>query len=1115
MQQIGDWLAKLGLAEYAQRFVENRVDFTVLPDLNDQDLKDLGVVLGDRRKILRAIARLKSTETAATKLETEVEIARPQEVAERRQVTVMFSDLVGSTALSARMDPEDLREVISAYQNCVARTVRRYNGFIAQYMGDGVLAYFGYPQAHEDDAERAVQAGLDLVAAVRDLKTHATLQTRVGIATGMVVAGDLLGSGSAQEQAVVGETPNLAARLQSVAEPNAVVIAESTRKLLGNLFEVQDLGAKDLKGIAGPARIFTALRPSSVESRFEALHASGVTELVGREDELELLLRRWSKAKTGDGQVVLLSGEAGIGKSRLTAALLEHLASEPHTRLRIFCSPQHTDSTLYPITGQMERAAGFAFNDTVQTKLDKLDALLTQTSTSIEDSALLADLLLLRNDGRYPDLNLSATQRRDRTLQALTQQIEALARLNPGLMIFEDAHWADATSLELFDHVVNTLPRLRALLIVTFRSGLELPWVGRPYVTVLTLNRLAEREVGAMIDGIIGNKTLSANLRQDIIERTDGVPLFVEEMTKAVLEAGSEGAAMAAAVPSPALPVPASLYASLMARLDRLGPAKEVAQIGAAIGREFSYALLVAVARKPEAQLNAALDRLVAAGLVFRQGLRPDAEYLFKHGLVQDAAHGTLLREPRRALHARIAEALESQFPDIVERHPELLARHCTEAGLIEKAARLWGKAGQRALGLVALPEAVAYLQEGLTTIERLPSSANRDSLELALREPLHSARLQWRGWASQEVGVNAAAILQLAQRQDRPQSLLVGLWGMWINTITQGRVAESPDWARRLLTEGNQSGNIDLQILGHRASLSSHFYLGELNRALEQREKVLVLYDPEQAARWRELTGNDVRTAVGVFSSQALWMLGYPDQAAQVSDQKDADSRRLGHPFDIGWALTWGTYVFDYRREPDRLLARVHEAERIGREHKIPVLNNVLVPAGEGLAMLRKGQLPEAISLLSRGIEGWRMTGGNLNIPYLKGALAEALSRQGDVEAGLRLLDECLEQIERPGWHERVWHAEVLRLKGRGLMRQGRRTDAETQLRASIQCARQQQAKAWELRAATSLARLWRDQGKVRQARELLAPVYGWFTEGFDTRDLKEAKALLDELHA
>jgi tetratricopeptide (TPR) repeat protein len=761
----------------------------------------------------------------------------------------------------------------------------------------------------------------------------------------------------------------------------------------------------------------------------------------------------------------------------------------------------------------MERSAGFAYNDTVQTKLDKLDALLTQTSTSIEDAGLLADLLLLRNDGRYPELSLSAKQRRDRTLQTLTEQIEALAQLNPVLMILEDAHWADATSLELFDHVVNTIPSLRALLIVTFRSGFEPPWARRPHVTALTLNRLAEREVRAIIDGTIGNKLLSTSLRQDIIERTDGIPLFVEEMTKAVLEAGGEGEAMAAAVPSPALSVPASLHASLMARLDRLGPAKQVAQIGAAIGREFSYALLAAVLRRPEAQLNAALDRLLGAGLLFRQGERPDAKYLFKHALVQDAAHGTLLREPRRALHARIAEALESQFADIVERHPELLARHCTEAGFIEKAARLWGKAGQRALGLVALPEAVAYLQEGLATVERLPPSADRDSLELSLREPLHSARLQWRGWASPEVGVNAAAILQLAQRQSRPQSLLVGLWGTWINTITQGRVAESPDWARRLLTEGNQSGNIDLQILGHRASLSSHFYLGELNEALEQRDKVLVLYDPQQAARWRELTGNDVRTAVGVFSSQALWMLGYPGQASQMSDQKDDDSRRLGHPFDIGWALTWGTYVFDYRREPDRLLSRVHEAERVGREHRIPVLNNVLVPAGEGLAMLRKGQLPEAISLLQCGIEGWRTTGGNLNLPYLKGALAEALSRQGDVETGLRLLDECLDQIERPGWHERVWLAEILRLKGWVLMRQGRRTEAETQLRASIQYARRQQARSWELRSSKTLAELLIERGQRDAARELLAPIYGWFTEGLDTLDLKDAKVLLDQL--
>jgi tetratricopeptide (TPR) repeat protein len=782
--------------------------------------------------------------------------------------------------------------------------------------------------------------------------------------------------------------------------------------------------------------------------------------------------------------------------------------------LRYFCSSQHTDSAFSPIIGQMERAAGFLFNDAPQQKLDKLDALLAQSSTSIQDAALIAEMLSLQNDSRYPALELTRQQRRQKTLEALTTQMETLSRQKPVLMIFEDAHWADPSSLEAFGRAVDRIRTLRVLLLVTFRSEFDPPWVRHSYVTALIINRLAEHEAGAMIDRVVGNKLLSASIRQDIIERTDGIPLFVEEMTKAVLEAGSEtdAARAIAAIPSPTLAVPASLYASLMARLDRLGgPAKEVAQIAAAIGREFSHALLASVVWQPEAALRSALERLIAAGLLFRRGVPPHATYLFKHALVQDAAYGTLLREPRRALHARIAETLESQFADIVERHPEILARHCTEAGLIEKAARFWGKAGRRSLELVALAEAVAYLQEGLTIVEQLPASANRDSLELSLREPLHAARLQWRGWASPEVGLNATAILGLAQRQDRPQSLLVGLWGMWVNTITQGRVAETPDWAQRLLTEGNESKNVDLQILGHRASGFSHFYLGELSEALEQRDKALALYDPQRAARWRELTGNDVRTAVGVCSSQALWMLGYPDQASQMSDQLDADSRQLGHPFDIGWAATWGAaYVFDYRREPDRLLARIHEADRIGREHSIPVLYQVLVPMAEGLAMLRKGQLLEAISLLERGIEGWRARGGYLNLPYLKCALAEALSRQGNIEAGLRLLDECLGQIERPGWYERVWLAEILRLKGWVLMHQGRRTEAEAQLRASIECARRQQARSWELRSSKTLAELLIKCGQRDAAHQVLAPLYDWFTEGFGTLDLKEAKRCL-----
>jgi class 3 adenylate cyclase len=723
---VGGWLRSLGLGRYETTFRENDIDETVLPGLTHETLKELGVAsVGHRVKLLDAIDALRADTRGPSAEAPPTDKTSPAEDrAERRQVTVMFSDLVGSTALSARMDPEDLREVISAYQNCVAETVGRFGGFVAKYMGDGVLVYFGYPEAHEDDAERAVRAGLELLTAVGTLKTHALLQTRVGIATGLVVVGDLIGSGASKEQAIVGETPNLAARLQSVAEPNSVVFAESTRKLVGSLFELNHLGAQDLKGIERPVRAWAALRPASIESRFDALHVSGLTELVGREEELELLLRRWSRGKAGEGQVVLLSGEPGIGKSRLIAALLERIAAEPHSRLRYFCSPQHTDSALYPIISQMERAAGFAHDDTSQAKLDKLDALLVQSFTPRQDAALLTEMLSLPNDGRYPTLELAPQLKRQKTLEALTAQVEALSQSKPVLMIFEDVHWTDPTSLETLGRTVDRLRTLGVLLIITHRPEFEAPWIGRPYVTALSLNRLGERETRAIIDRVNGNKRLPDSVRQDIIERTDGIPLFVEEMTKAALEAESEGdARKAAAVPSSAMAVPASLHASLMARLDRLGPAKEVAQIGAVIGREFSHALLAAVALMKEIELQSALDALTRAGLLFRQGVPPDATYLFKHALVQDAAYGTLLREPRRALHARIAETLESQFAEIADNQPELLARHCTEAELIEKAVGLWGKAGQRSLARAALLEGKDQLKRALDQIATLPAT--------------------------------------------------------------------------------------------------------------------------------------------------------------------------------------------------------------------------------------------------------------------------------------------------------------------------------------------------------------------------------------------------------
>src|SRR5450631_3179158 len=729
MPQIAGWLEKLGLGQYASRFAENDITFAILSDLTDQDLKELGVSsLGHRRQLLRAIAELNSVGKGAPKLApaTAAPVTpQPHDAAERRQLTVMFCDLVGSTALSARLDPEDMREIVGAYHRSCAEQITKAGGFVAKYMGDGVLAYFGYPQAHEHDAERAVLAGLALVEAVPMLKTAAgtPLQVRVGIATGLVVVGDLIGSGEAQERGVVGDTPNLAARLQGLAEPNMVVIAEGARRLLGNLFELEDLGAKDLKGIAGPVRAWAALRASSAEGRFEALHTAGLTALVGREEELELLLRRWSRAMRGEGQVVLLSGEAGIGKSRLTAALLERLSGEAPTRLRYFCSPQHTDSALYPIIRQMERAAGLAHDDKPQVKLDKLDAVLAQSSTSTQDAALFAEMLSLANDARYPALELTPEQRRQRTLEALTAQLAELSRQQPVLMIFEDAHWVDPTSLEVLGRTVDRIKTLPALLIVTFRPEFTAPWVGQSHVTSVTLNRLGEREAAAIIARLVGNKALPTDVLAEIVERTDGIPLFVEEMTKAVLEAESEGAARrtVAAVPSSALAVPASLHASLMARLDRLGPAKEVAQIGSAIGREFSHALMASVARKSESELASALDRLLQAGLLFRQGMPPLASYLFKHALVQDAAYGTLLREPRRTLHARIAEILESQFAQIAESQPEILAHHFTEAGLTEAAIEWWGTAGQRSLARSALLEGREQLKRALDQIATTP----------------------------------------------------------------------------------------------------------------------------------------------------------------------------------------------------------------------------------------------------------------------------------------------------------------------------------------------------------------------------------------------------------
>jgi class 3 adenylate cyclase/predicted ATPase len=1122
-QTIADWLETLQLGQYTDLFVENGIDLSVLPDLTDQDFEKLGVVLGHRRKLLRAIINLTAIENRTPAAAPAIEPPRSSDSAERRQVTVMFSDLVGSTALSARMDPEDLRGIIGAYHRRCTELLEQNGGFIAKYMGDGVLAYFGYPQAHEHDAERAVRGALALVEAVPKLMTAAgsPLTVRVGIATGLVVVGDLIGSGESQERGIVGKTPNLAARLQAIAEPGTVVIDDSMRNLLGNLFELTDLGPWDLKGI-GLARAWAALRASSVESRFEALHASSLTAHVGREEESELLYRRWSKARTSEGQVVLLSGEAGIGKSRLTAALLERLATEPHTRLRYFCSPQHTDSALYPIISQMERAAGLVHDDKLPSKLDKLDAVFAQTSTSREDAALFAEMLSLPNDGRYPVLELAPQQRRQKTLDALTAQVTALATQQPVLMIFEDMHWTDPTSLEALSRIIDGIKTRPVLLVVTFRPEFNAPWVGQSHVTSLTLNRLGEREATTIIAGLAGSKQLPPDVMAEIVERTDGIPLFVEEMTKAVLEAKNEGVArrLVAAAPSSALVVPASLHASLMARLDRLGgPAKEVAQVGSAIGREFSHVILAAAVRMPEAELLAALGPLIATGLLFRQGVPPHATYLFKHALVQDAAYGTLLREPRRALHARIAEALETQFPEIVESRPELLARHWTEAGLIEKAAGLWGKAGQRSLARSAPLEAAAQLARALSQIEALPESTILRREQIKFQVDLANALMHWKGFAAPETKAaldRAQLYIERARARGEPPEDPLLLFSVLYGFCIASYVAFNGDLMRELaghfLALAEKEGAAVPLMIGHRLMGMSLMFTGDIAEGRGHLDQAIALYDPIEHGPLATRFGQDVEVAVLSWRSLALWILGYPEAAQADANRALQHAREIGQPATLMYALSITSWTLVYCGDYSAASAQADEADALANE-KGALFWRAPTMMIQGALMALTGNASSAVRLITAGIAAWRTTGATLLLPWYLSCLAVAYAKINQFDEAWRCIDEAMRMTETK--KERWCEPDIHQMAGEiALMSpEPDPAKAEAYFEHALAVAREQKAKSWELRAAMSMARLRCDQGKPQEVHDLLAPVYDWFTEGFDTSDLKEAKALLAKL--
>jgi class 3 adenylate cyclase/predicted ATPase len=1112
---IAEWLQGLGLGRYAPAFAENAINWDVLPELTADDLKEVGVAaVGDRRRLLAAIAALRSSGVPAAPVAPVATL--PSDVpgaVERRHLTIMFCDLVGSTALSVRFDPEDLREIVGAYNRCVAETVGRFAGFVAKYMGDGVLVYFGYPEAHEDDAERAVRAGLAVIDAVRAMNLSQPLAVRLGVASGLVVVGDLIGEGAAQERGVVGETPNLAARLQALAAPNRIVIADGTRRHVGGLFEIEDLGPQALSGFAEAPRAWQVIGESGVVSRFEALRTQA-TPLVGRDEELDLLLRRWRQAKTGEGRVVLISGEPGIGKSRLAAALAESIAGEPHTRLRYFASPHHQDSALYPFIIQLERAGGFARGDTPEAKLGKLKTLIAGGAAEPDEITLIAELLALPNAA--VDLDLSAQRKREKLLIGLLHQMEALARSHPVLMVFEDTHWIDPTSRDLTDMTVDRIRRLPVLLLVTFRPEFQPPWTDQPHVTTLALNRLAERDGSGLVEQLAGNAGLSSELVAEIVERSDGVPLFIEELTKAVVEAGADrGALTVSGAPAPALAVPATLHASLLGRLDRLGPtAKLVAQAGAAIGRDFSYDLVAAAAELAEPELREALRRLVESGLVFQRGMPPASEYLFKHALVQDTAYSTLLRGSRRALHRRIAIALEAQFPSVLEARPELGAHHYGTAAMVDKAVPYWLLAGKLSVAKSAVEEAVAQLRRGLGLLQSMPDTIERSRLELDLHIPLISALIGARGYAHGEVSAALDRSRQLVAATaaiGTPLHFSV-LYGVWAVDHLRGNVNGALKHARQFLALAERQPASAPRLIGHRLLGTGQLMTGQFRQARPHLEQAASLYRPGEHREFAFRYGQDIGASALCYLFLALWHDGYPDQASRTADRALLHAREFGHAFTLAFTLWHIGILGVLSRDVLRVERVANESATISKERGFALFcagSNVLA----GWAAALRGQGEDSIDRIRRSFAANTATGARLWEPFFLGLVAEALAFASEVEEGIAELDQAVARSIESG--ERWAEAELHRLRGDLTCRLPRPhlDKAEGSFRVALSIAREQDTKGLELRAATSLARFLGVHGRREEARQLLAPVYGSFTEGFDTADLKDAKALLDEL--
>jgi class 3 adenylate cyclase len=1108
---IGLWLRGLGLQSYEEAFRTNGVDLDVLPRLTADDLKEIGVsAVGHRRKILDAVGELMAV------LPEPVGRKGPDR-AERRQLTVMFCDLVGSTALSARLDPEDMQELLQAYHARVGDLVSKYGGFVAKYMGDGALIYFGYPQAHEDDAERAVHAGLTLIAGISELKVDGdSLNARVGIATGLVVVGDLLGVGEAQERGIAGETPNLAARLQELAEAGAVIIADNTRRLVGNLFELSPLAPCSLKGFAKPVGAWRVTGEGKAESRFEALHGTRVTGLVGREEELDLVLSRWRQTRAGGGHVALISGEPGIGKSRLVLALRERLQGESKTSLSYACSPHHVNSALFPFVTQLERAAGFAPDDAGDTRLDKLQLLILETADQPDKAvALFADLLGIATDSRHELAAMSPLQKKGLLFRAFLAQLESLAMRGPVLVVLEDAHWLDPTSRELFDQIVERLQRLPVLLIATFRPELPPPWIGFPHVTLLTLNRLADAQARSLVEWVASGKALPAEVLEQILARTEGVPLFTEELTKAVIESGllkDAGDRYVLNGPLPPLAIPATLHDSLMARLDRLAPVKEIAQIGACIGREFDHELLAAVVPLADVELAAALDRLVEAELVFRRGIPPAATYIFKHALVRDAAYQSLLRKRRQELHANIALALEADFPQAVESRPELVASHFNDAGLFDKAVGYWLQAGVLAAGRSANVEAIAHLRSGLTSLEALPLDKSRSRLELSLLLALGGPLLFTKGYASREAEVVYKQARELSRELDNDADLFTAVRGLGYVYHVRANLREAMQLSDETVALAFRIDAPAFFVEAYHFAGAVNFHLGELSAARDWLQKGMDVYD-DRGRYNSEIYGISMSAFCRVYIAHCDWHLGYPDRALKTAQDGLALARQGARPFSIALALVYLSMLYQFRREPQAALTVAEEARSLCLEYRFDYYGawSALVRAW---AIMNHGPVEEGLAAYDAALKEFAETGAGLRMPHYLCLLAAIQRKAGRRAAGLKIIAEAAQIAEKT--LESWCNAELERERGELLLldpSDDARDEAEAAFNRAIDIAANQGAKMLELRASAALARVWAERSERKKAFAVLAPIYNWFTQGFDTLDLLRARRLLAKL--